>query len=513
MVVLRPIIRHPFHLFSLGSIFLRRQPAAAAAAAAIIINSNHRSSPSMMMSSSSSTNTNNDNKNDGRIWIHRPFEATPAGMPSSSSLSPQPSSVSMRSCPLPKTTPHSLSKDKIYNIIRPSSSSSSSSLSATKTKTTLLSEQGRPPIMIISPDEIKNMKQIQQSKMEYYKSQFQSRVEDVLTLSSMKRIQRRTIQPPSSSSSSKDVNVTIYFPSEKYNHEKEETTNTDTDANANANKQLPLLNGICLHVHGGGWLFGDSYYQVGHRCLEISQSLNVAVVSVEYNTFCDDDDDDDNTNFQPVNDVITTIDWIESYGCNELNTHRSFIGSGESSGAHLLLLGILNRRDRDCNNKDGEESVLLSSLSSWKCLNLVYGVYDISGTPSVHSDGESSSPLCGKDLLCLYDMYYRYVKTAKQQHTNDDDTNRKHPSMSPLYANLSCLPPVLLTVGTADPLLDDSLFLANKLSSCDDENYVELAIYEGGEHGLGHFGVQEDQEMGIFARTYTLDFMKKYLSE
>ena len=86
MVVLRPMIRHPFHLFSLGSIFLRRQPAAAAAAA-IIINSNHRSSPSMMMSSSSSTNTNNDNKNDGRIWIHRPFEATPAGMPSSSSLS------------------------------------------------------------------------------------------------------------------------------------------------------------------------------------------------------------------------------------------------------------------------------------------------------------------------------------------------------------------------------------------------------------------------------------------
>jgi hypothetical protein len=60
--------------------------------------------------------------------------------------------------------------------------------------------------------------------------------------------------------------------------------------------------------------------------------------------------------------------------------------------------------------------------------------------------------------------------------------------------------------------LDDSLFLANQLSSCDDDNYVELAIYEEGEHGIGHFGIQEDEEMGKLARNYTLDFMKKYLS-
>ena len=491
--LLRPMIRHPFHLF------LRRRPSATA----IIIN-NHRSSPSMMMSSSSSTNTNNDNKNDGRIWIHRPFEVTPQISSSSSSSSSSKSSVIIKSCPLPKKTPHSLSKDRLHSLI-------SSSSATTKTTKTTLSGQGRPPI--ISPDEIKNMKQIQQSKAEYYKSQFQSRVEEVSTLST-ERIQRRTIQ---STTCNNKVDVTIYFPSEKYNayDQEEGTTNTDTDTNVD--KQLPLLDGICLHVHGGGWLFGDSYYQVGHRCLEISQSLNVAVVSVEYSTFCESGDN----NFQPVNDVITTIDWIESNGCNELNTNRSFIGSGESSGAHLLLLGILNRRDNN-NNKDGEEESVSSSssLSSWKCLNLVYGVYDISGTPSIHSDGKSSSPLCGKDLLCLYDMYYRYV-TTKQQQTNDSndadadadaDADKKHPSISPLYANLSCLPPTLLTVGTADPLLDDSLFLANQLSSCDDDNYVELAIYEEGEHGIGHFGIQEDEEMGKLARNYTLDFMKKYLS-
>ena len=71
------------------------------------------------------------------------------------------------------------------------------------------------------------------------------------------------------------------------------------------------------------------------------------------------------------------------------------------------------------------------------------------------------------------------------------------------------MPPALLSVGTADPLLDDTLFMANKYSAYG--NNIELAIYEGGEHGIGHFGIQEDEEMGTRARKHTLDFMKQHL--
>jgi acetyl esterase/lipase len=41
-----------------------------------------------------------------------------------------------------------------------------------------------------------------------------------------------------------------------------------------------------------------------------------------------------------------------------------------------------------------------------------------------------------------------------------DREARRAPSFSPLYADLRGMPPALFTVGTEDPLLDDSLFMA-----------------------------------------------------
>nr|WP_245214912.1 alpha/beta hydrolase fold domain-containing protein [Pararoseomonas indoligenes] len=35
----------------------------------------------------------------------------------------------------------------------------------------------------------------------------------------------------------------------------------------------------------------------------------------------------------------------------------------------------------------------------------------------------------------------------------------RDPAISPLYADLAELPPALFTVGTIDPLLDDTLFM------------------------------------------------------
>ena len=62
-------------------------------------------------------------------------------------------------------------------------------------------------------------------------------------------------------------------------------------------------------------------------------------------------------------------------------------------------------------------------------------------------------------------------------------TNREHsPDISPLYADLSELPPALLTVGTQDPLLDDSLFMAMRLRAAGNE--ATLDIYPEALHGF-----------------------------
>lgn len=300
------------------------------------------------------------------------------------------------------------------------------------------------------------LKLLYQSKYDFYLDQFNERV----SKADVDRIERRTIV-----TDLHETELTIYKP----NDEK--------------------LQGICLHVHGGGWLWGDSQYQVAHRCMEMAKHLNAAVVSVEYSLV-------HRSNFNPVKDVFAALKWVEYFGPEELNTKKRLIASGESSGAHLLMLAMLHRR----NDEDHKKKL----KDAWMCLNLVYGVFDLSGSPSVRNDGVKSSPLSGDELLWMYDLYCKKV-----QRVDEDLVNRKDPAISPLYANLSSMPPALFSVGTADPLLDDSLMTAAKY--CRSSNDVEFAMYEDGEHGIGHFGLQEDDLMGDQARQYTLDFMKRHL--
>ena len=374
----------------------------------------------------------------GRIWIYRCQDMPRKPFPSSLSLLQEASTT--LECPLPKRTPSSPPGSKLYNM------QASQSLQDYLLK-------------------------VHNIKADFYRNEFNRRVSKK---DSESCIQKRRIK----SHRSREVGVTIYFPQER------STCN---------NNEHSKLQGICLHVHGGGWLWGDSCHQVAHRCLEMAQHLNAAVVSVEYSLLSQH-----NASFDPVADTIAALEWIEECGARELNSHQRLVASGESSGAHLLLLAILHRRD------DEEQNTKLQS--NWRALNLVYGVYDLSGTPSICNDGDASSPLSGNELLWMYHLYCARIK-----HASSEALDRKDPSLSPLHADLSSLPPALITVGTRDPLLDDSLFLAEKYNL--HGNHVEVALYQDGEHGIGHFGLQENEVMGDQARYFSLDFMKGHLAQ
>lgn len=64
---------------------------------------------------------------------------------------------------------------------------------------------------------------------------------------------------------------------------------------------------------------------------------------------------------------------------------------------------------------------------------------------------------------------------------------RRHPDVSPLYADLAGLPPALISVGTEDPLLDDSLFLHARWLGGGSE--AQLALWPGGAHGFTAFPI------------------------
>jgi acetyl esterase/lipase len=63
--------------------------------------------------------------------------------------------------------------------------------------------------------------------------------------------------------------------------------------------------------------------------------------------------------------------------------------------------------------------------------------------------------------------------------------DRTLPDISPVFGDLRGLPPVLLTVGRADVLLEDNLAMAVRLSAAG--NAVDLRVYPGAPHGFtGH---------------------------
>ena len=64
----------------------------------------------------------------------------------------------------------------------------------------------------------------------------------------------------------------------------------------------------------------------------------------------------------------------------------------------------------------------------------------------------------------------------------------KDPAVSPLYADLRDLPPALFTVGTADHLLDDSLFMAARWEAFG--NVAELAVYPDCIHAFTAFPME-----------------------
>src|SRR3546814_591704 len=83
------------------------------------------------------------------------------------------------------------------------------------------------------------------------------------------------------------------------------------------------------------------------------------------------------------------------------------------------------------------------------------------------------------------------------------DQDLAAPEISPLYADLNNLCPALFTVGTQDPLLDDSLFMYMRwLSSGNDS---ELAAYAGGIHNFIAFPSRIARE----AEDHAIAFLKQ----
>jgi acetyl esterase/lipase len=216
-----------------------------------------------------------------------------------------------------------------------------------------------------------------------------------------------------------------------------------------------VVRGVYLHLHGGGWTLGAAN-QSDVRNFAIARHCGLATVSVEYRLA------PEHPYPAGPDDCEAAALWLARSAAAEFGSTRLWIG-GESAGAHLAVLTLLRLRDRH-------------GLAPFAGANLVYGCYDLSMTPSQRRWGERNLVLSTPIIRWFAGFFV------------PDPARRRDPDVSPLYADLAGLPPALFTVGTLDPLLDDSLFLHARWIAAG--GHAELAVWPGGIHGFDAFPTQ-----------------------
>jgi acetyl esterase len=128
--------------------------------------------------------------------------------------------------------------------------------------------------------------------------------------------------------------------------------------------------------------------------------------------------------------------------------------------------------------------------------NLVFGVYDVAMTPSARRWGERNLIINTPIMAWFADMFTPDMSGEE----------RRSPEVSPLYADLAGMPPALFTVGTLDPLLDDSLSITSRWKAAGSE--ATLLVFPESVHGFIRF----PSAMAGMAFDAMLSFARRTLS-
>jgi acetyl esterase/lipase len=193
---------------------------------------------------------------------------------------------------------------------------------------------------------------------------------------------------------------------------------------------------------------GAADYQDG-RLEQIANAAGVAAVSVDYRLA------PEHPYPAPADDAEAAARWIVEHAVSEFGTDRIVVG-GSSAGAHLAVTAMLRMRDRH-------------DYTGFAGATLTYGFFDLSLTPSARNWGDR--------MLVMNTDLCRWFANAYAAGADLTD-----PDVSPMYADLTGLPPALFIVGTQDPLLDDTVLLASRWAAAG--NGTDLVVVPGAAHGF-----------------------------
>lgn len=209
---------------------------------------------------------------------------------------------------------------------------------------------------------------------------------------------------------------------------------------------LPLI----MFFHGGGFVQGDVYTH-DHNCRRLALQNNAVVVSVEYRLAPE---------FPfpiPAEDCYEATCWaVEQAKELGANPHKLVV-MGDSAGGNLATVVCMMSRDR------GGPPISAQVL--------IYPALDATlSMPSINR--------LGKGYFLTKEKMEWYVG-----HYSRNEANKRHPHLSPLFADkLQDLPPALIITAEFDPLLDDGETYAKKLKEAGVP--VEYREYKGMIHAF-----------------------------
>lgn len=181
-----------------------------------------------------------------------------------------------------------------------------------------------------------------------------------------------------------------------------------------------------LYLHGGGYYRG-SINGVREMCGRISRASGIKVLAIDYRLA------PENPFPAALEDALAALRWLQTQG---FPLSRIAVG-GDSAGGGLACATLLATRDFGA-----MLPAAVVCISPWT--DLTQSGVSITGKAP-------EDPALSKAYLDRFAELYLNGQSVED------------PLASPLFADLHGLPPMLIQVGTAEILLDDSVRLAEKI--------------------------------------------------
>ncbi|RYY40030.1 MAG: alpha/beta hydrolase, partial [Sphingomonadales bacterium] len=186
--------------------------------------------------------------------------------------------------------------------------------------------------------------------------------------------------------------------------------------------------GTCVYLHAGGWMIGDLDF-ADATCRRLAGASGAEIVSVDYRLA------PEHPFPQPLDDAYAALRWAARACPGPLAL------AGESAGGNLAAACAIRARDTGGPSLVG--------------LFLAYPVTDHDLDTASHREvGVRNWLLSTADMRWFWDHYA------------PPGTDRGNPLLSPLrVADAAGLPPAMILVAELDPLRDEGLAFAAKLSA------------------------------------------------